>query len=166
MIQQVHATVNLASSALVYTSSLPWMVARIHLAICAGQNSVIQDRSIYEDAHIFARALHDMKMFSPRDYRAYRELYDLVIETLTPFTQSSTPPIIRFPTRQLPDSKGPSLITPGNGAYIGSHFCLSCLTVDSFNHGRTEGSPTLGTQPYPQDTDSNEYCHDGFNLPL
>jgi deoxyadenosine/deoxycytidine kinase len=40
------------------------MVTRIHLAICAGQNSAIQDRSIYEDAHIFARALHDMRMLS------------------------------------------------------------------------------------------------------
>jgi hypothetical protein len=40
MIQQVHATVNLASSAL-RASSLPWMVARPHLAICASQNSVI-----------------------------------------------------------------------------------------------------------------------------
>jgi deoxyadenosine/deoxycytidine kinase len=58
--------------------------ARTHLAICASQNSVIQDRSIYEDAYIFARALHDMKMLSLRDYRAYRELYDLVIETLPP----------------------------------------------------------------------------------
>ena len=52
-------------------SSLPWMVARTYLAICASKNSVIQDRSIYEDAHIFARALHDMKMISLRDYRAY-----------------------------------------------------------------------------------------------
>jgi deoxyadenosine/deoxycytidine kinase len=58
--------------------------ARTHLAICARQNSVIQDRSIYEDAHIFARALHDMKMLNLRDYRAYRELYDLVIGTLPP----------------------------------------------------------------------------------
>jgi hypothetical protein len=70
MIQQVHATVNLASSA-VRVSSLPWMVTRTYLAICASKNSVIQDRSIYEDAHIFARALHDMKMLSLRDYRAY-----------------------------------------------------------------------------------------------
>jgi deoxyadenosine/deoxycytidine kinase len=51
------------------------MVARTHLAICAGKNSVIQDRSIYEDAHIFARALYDMKMLSLRDYRGYRERY-------------------------------------------------------------------------------------------
>jgi len=46
-------------------------VARTHLAICASQNSVIQDRSIYEDAHIFARALPDMNMLSLRDDRAY-----------------------------------------------------------------------------------------------
>jgi deoxyadenosine/deoxycytidine kinase len=58
--------------------------ARTHLAICASQNSVIQDRSIYEDAYIFARALRNMKMLNLRDYRAYRELYDLVIETLPP----------------------------------------------------------------------------------
>jgi hypothetical protein len=68
----------------VHTSLLPWMVTPTHLAICASQNSVIQDRSIYEDAHIFARALHDMKMLNLRDYRAYRELYDLVIGTLPP----------------------------------------------------------------------------------
>ena len=70
MIQQVHATVNLASNA-VRASSLPWMVTRSHLASTDSQSSVIQDRSIYEDAHIFARALHDMKMISLRDYRAY-----------------------------------------------------------------------------------------------
>jgi deoxyadenosine/deoxycytidine kinase len=98
MIQQVHATVNLASNA-VRASSLPWMVARTHLAICASRNSVIQDRSIYEDAHIFARALRDMKMLSQRDYRAYRELYHLVIETLPPpdllvYLQASVPTLM------------------------------------------------------------------------
>jgi hypothetical protein len=75
------------------------MVARTYLAICASQNSVIQDRSNYEDAHIFARALHDMKMLSLRDYRAYRELYDLVIETLPPpdllvYLQASVPTLM------------------------------------------------------------------------
>ncbi len=46
-------------------------VARTYLAICVSQNSVIQNRSIYEDAHIFARAPHDMRMLSLRDHRAY-----------------------------------------------------------------------------------------------
>ena len=73
--------------------------ARTHLAICASQNSVIRDRSIYEDAHIFARALRDMRMLSLRDYRAYRELYDLVIETLPPpdllvYLQASVPTLM------------------------------------------------------------------------
>jgi deoxyadenosine/deoxycytidine kinase len=73
--------------------------ARTHLAIRASQNSVIQDRSIYEDAHIFARALHDMKMLNLRDYRAYRELYDLVIGTLPPpdllvYLQASVPTLM------------------------------------------------------------------------
>ena len=41
--------------------------------------SVILDRSIYEDAYIFARALHHMGNLSERDYLAYRRLFDLVV---------------------------------------------------------------------------------------
>jgi len=44
--------------------------------------SAIIDRSIYEDAHIFARALHVMGNMDERDYQAYRRLYDFVISTL------------------------------------------------------------------------------------
>ncbi|MGA2489048.1 MAG: deoxynucleoside kinase [Anaerolineales bacterium] len=43
---------------------------------------VILDRSIYEDAHIFARALHHMGNLSERDYLAYRKLFDLVVSSL------------------------------------------------------------------------------------
>lgn len=45
-------------------------------------NSAILDRSIYEDAHIFVRALHEMDNLSDRDYQAYFKLYDLVLKTL------------------------------------------------------------------------------------
>ncbi len=44
--------------------------------------SSILDRSIYEDAHIFARALHHMGNLSERDYLAYRHLYELVVDGL------------------------------------------------------------------------------------
>ena len=44
--------------------------------------SAIIDRSIYEDAHIFARALYTMGNMDERDYQAYRRLYDFVISTL------------------------------------------------------------------------------------
>jgi deoxyadenosine/deoxycytidine kinase len=44
-------------------------------------NSVVQDRSVYEDAEIFAKNLHRQGHISDRDYRTYRELY----ETMTRF---------------------------------------------------------------------------------
>ena len=47
----------------------------------SGQSAVM-DRSIYEDAHIFVRALHEMGNLSERDYQAYVKLYDLVLKTL------------------------------------------------------------------------------------
>jgi deoxyadenosine/deoxycytidine kinase len=46
--------------------------------------SVILDRSLQEDAYIFARALHHMGNLSERDYLAYRTLYNLVIDSLPP----------------------------------------------------------------------------------
>lgn len=44
--------------------------------------SAILDRSIYEDAHIFARAMLHMGNISERDYHAYRRLFDLVVGRL------------------------------------------------------------------------------------
>ena len=45
---------------------------------------VILDRSIYEDAFIFARALHHMGNLAERDYLAYRKLFELVVTSLPP----------------------------------------------------------------------------------
>ena len=44
--------------------------------------SVILDRSIYEDAYIFARALHHMGNLNERDYFSYRRVFDLVVSGL------------------------------------------------------------------------------------
>ena len=44
--------------------------------------SAILDRSIYEDFHIFARALHHMGNVAERDYMAYKRLFDLVVDSL------------------------------------------------------------------------------------
>ncbi len=44
--------------------------------------SAIIDRSIYEDAHIFARALYELGNMTERDHRAYRRLYQLVVNSL------------------------------------------------------------------------------------
>lgn len=56
--------------------------AQQHLDMAAMPQSVIIDRSIYEDANIFARALHHLGNLSERDYLAYRRLFDLVVSNL------------------------------------------------------------------------------------
>lgn len=56
--------------------------ARQHLEMLADPRSAIIDRSIYEDAYIFARALHTMGNLSERDFNAYRQVFDLVIQNL------------------------------------------------------------------------------------
>lgn len=53
--------------------------ARQHIQLANNGRSAIADRSIYEDAHIFARVLHHMNNLSERDYLAYRELFQLVV---------------------------------------------------------------------------------------
>ena len=40
--------------------------------------AIIQDRTIYEDAHIFAPNLHAMGLMTNRDYENYRSLFDLM----------------------------------------------------------------------------------------
>lgn len=44
--------------------------------------TVILDRSIYEDAHIFVRALHHLGNLNERDYGSYKRLYDVVLSGL------------------------------------------------------------------------------------
>jgi deoxyadenosine/deoxycytidine kinase len=56
--------------------------ARQHLALAQRPESAIADRSIYEDAYIFARALHHLGNLSERDYRSYRTVFDLVVNGL------------------------------------------------------------------------------------
>lgn len=56
--------------------------AKQYLDIANDSRSAILDRSIYEDAYIFARALHHMNNLTERDYLAYRRLFELVVNSL------------------------------------------------------------------------------------
>jgi deoxyadenosine/deoxycytidine kinase len=56
--------------------------AEQHRRLALSPMSAICDRSIYEDAHIFARALYQMGNMTERDYLAYRRLYDMVVGQL------------------------------------------------------------------------------------
>ena len=49
----------------------------------SGKN-IIQDRTIYEDAHIFAPNLHAMGLMTNRDYHNYNSLFELMEKLVTP----------------------------------------------------------------------------------
>lgn len=46
--------------------------------------TVIQDRTIYEDAEIFAPNLHAMGLMSTRDFKNYKSLFDLMVSLVMP----------------------------------------------------------------------------------
>jgi deoxyadenosine/deoxycytidine kinase len=55
-----------------------------HQEIMAIPESVIQDRTIYEDAEIFARNLHANGYLDDRDFENYCELFDIMTQFLEP----------------------------------------------------------------------------------
>lgn len=55
-----------------------------YLDLARSERSAILDRSIYEDAYIFARALHHLGNLNERDYLAYRRVFELLVSTLPP----------------------------------------------------------------------------------
>ncbi len=57
---------------------------RHHWQLLQRANSVVQDRTVYEDAEIFARNLHRQELMDARDYRSYCELYEVVTTVLPP----------------------------------------------------------------------------------
>jgi len=56
--------------------------ANQHLALANAPLSTIIDRSIYEDAEIFARAAQSLGTLSDRDYENYRKVFDLIVGNL------------------------------------------------------------------------------------
>lgn len=54
------------------------------LKILQGDKVVVQDRTIYEDAYIFAPNLHDMGLMSTRDFQNYFELFKTMSSQIQP----------------------------------------------------------------------------------
>lgn len=70
-----------------------------HQLVTEGANSAIQDRSIYEDANIFARNLYETGMMEERDYKNYLQLYQSMVSFLTP------PDLVVYLRKSLPKLK-------------------------------------------------------------
>ena len=57
---------------------------RIHQELDKTPGIVVQDRTIYEDAEVFAMALHKSKKLSDRDWKTYCELYATICNAIEP----------------------------------------------------------------------------------
>jgi deoxyadenosine/deoxycytidine kinase len=60
---------------------------------------IIQDRTIYEDAYIFAENLHDMGLMTTRDYENYQSMFDNITEFIKPpdllvYLKASVPTLV------------------------------------------------------------------------
>jgi deoxyadenosine/deoxycytidine kinase len=61
--------------------------------------NIIQDRTIYEDAHIFAENLHDMGLMTTRDYENYEAIFHNITEYIKPpdllvYLKASVPTLV------------------------------------------------------------------------
>lgn len=55
---------------------------KIHKELLQAEGTVVQDRSVYEDAQIFARNLYLQGDLSQRDYQVYQDLYRILVSLL------------------------------------------------------------------------------------
>lgn len=69
------------------------------IEIHQSDRNVIQDRTIYEDAEIFAPNLHDMGLMSTRDFENYKSLFNLMVGLIKPpdlmiYLRASVPTLV------------------------------------------------------------------------
>lgn len=60
---------------------------------------IVQDRTIYEDAYIFAENLHDMALMTTRDYENYRAIFENITSFIKPpdllvYLKASVPTLV------------------------------------------------------------------------
>ena len=70
------------------------------LQILKSGKTIVQDRTIYEDAHIFAPNLHDMGLLSTRDFNTYFSSFELMSKFIQPpdlliYLRASVPTLVR-----------------------------------------------------------------------
>ncbi len=72
---------------------------RDHVQIVQNNTSAIQDRTIYEDAGVFARNLYEQGIMDEREYTTYRGLYDVLADSLP------SPDLIVYLRKSVPKLK-------------------------------------------------------------
>jgi deoxyadenosine/deoxycytidine kinase len=90
-----------------FHSQIFFLTRRLHAhrQLIEHPTSAIQDRSVYEDAEVFAENLYQQGNMSERDYRSYRDLYEVLVEFLPPpdlviYLRAAAPTLITRITRR------------------------------------------------------------------
>jgi deoxyadenosine/deoxycytidine kinase len=113
---------------------------RAHRQLLDHPTSAIQDRTVYEDAEIFAYNLSLQGDMSERDHQTYRELYDALTQFLPPpdlviYLRASLPTLldrIALRGREYEQQIRPEYLTQLNNLYenwIGNFKLCPVLTV-------------------------------------
>ena len=112
-----------------------------HRQLVDHPGSVVQDRTVYEDAEIFARNLYEQGQMSERDYDAYRRLYRAVSSFLPPpdlivYLRASVDTLLEHIARRGNDyerSIAPAYLTQLNRLYedwIGDWTACPVVTIE------------------------------------
>ena len=99
--------------------------------ISRSEQTIVQDRTIFEDARIFAPNLHDIGMMSDRDFKNYTDLFDLMISLvklpdLMIYIKSSIPTLVKHIENKryedwIKDYKGRLIIIDGDNLEFGEN---------------------------------------------
>lgn len=70
------------------------------IEIKKSKNTIVQDRTIFEDACIFAANLHDMSLMADTDYNTYLSLFELMNSLIAPpdlliYLRASVPTLVK-----------------------------------------------------------------------
>ncbi|NUO01072.1 MAG: deoxynucleoside kinase [Saprospiraceae bacterium] len=81
------------------------------LKILQGDTTVVQDRTIYEDAYIFAPNLHDMGLMTSRDFDNYFSLFQTMSSQIQPpdlliYLRAGIPTLVNHIQRRGRDYEG------------------------------------------------------------
>ncbi|NJN15406.1 MAG: deoxynucleoside kinase [Oscillochloris sp.] len=115
-----------------------------HQQVRAIPGTVVQDRSIYEDAAVFAAGLHAQHILSDRDYAIYRQLYTAIVHELPPpelvvYLRASIPVLLqRIAARARPAEQHirPEYLhslEQRYEAWVGAWSLCPLLTIDTDN---------------------------------
>lgn len=113
-----------------------------HQGLAALPGTVVQDRSIYEDANVFAASLHAQGILSESDYATYQQLCEAIFRELRPpdlvvYLRASLPTLMsRIARRARPAEQGIrsaylASLERYYEAWIGSWSACPVLAIDT-----------------------------------